>query len=445
MGATGFTGSAGASGTTITATSATDATLYPVLVDTIGSPATIKSNSKFMFNGTSGLLSLQQTDATTNTVLDVLRLDRQSSGTPATGIGVGMEFAAETSAGNTEVGAIIEAKTTDVTATSEDFDLIFYTMQNGGTPAGTATESMRLTSAGDLQVGKGVQSWRLNGTSGTNLTIHDSTDTTRLTLSNAGALTVGSLTLTTDLTVANGGTGASTFTTGGVLYGSGASPIAATAAGNTAQMLIGGASAPAWSAIADEVEWEFVSSAYSSAGAALNPVTSAQSLTDYEYKVVFVAVTNAEDNSTPITVRINGRTTDYTWIYSRVKATAADTVTEANTSDTASATYVDTGVDLDATVSGTGTGATTHVRLEMVVTPWDLVNSTFYSMSIRGSGSATFQGSSATASGSSVSMFAGSLSNSTGSTLTSIEITHAIDAGGTDEAAAYLYRRKKGF
>ena len=42
-------------------------------------------------------------DSITNTVLNILRLTRQSSGTPAAGIGVGMEFELETSATNNEI------------------------------------------------------------------------------------------------------------------------------------------------------------------------------------------------------------------------------------------------------------------------------------------------------------------------------------------------------
>src|SRR6185436_6011021 len=45
-----------------------------------------------------------------------------------------------------EEGAIIEAVTTDVTSTSEDFDLVFKTMAAGA----TATEKLRITSTGNL-------------------------------------------------------------------------------------------------------------------------------------------------------------------------------------------------------------------------------------------------------------------------------------------------------
>jgi hypothetical protein len=95
-----------------------------------------------------------KTTATTNAVTQVLRVDSQSSGTPANGIGVGVEFATETAAGNTEVGATIEAITTDVTATSEDFDLSFKTMAAGA----AAAERMRVKSTGDFQFNSGYGS-----------------------------------------------------------------------------------------------------------------------------------------------------------------------------------------------------------------------------------------------------------------------------------------------
>jgi trimeric autotransporter adhesin len=94
------------------------------------------------------LLHAQQTSAATNTVTDVLRVDSQSSGTPAAGIGVGIEMAAETAAGNTEIGVVLEAVTTDVTSTSEDFDFVVKNMAAGA----AATETLRVTSTGNTKV-----------------------------------------------------------------------------------------------------------------------------------------------------------------------------------------------------------------------------------------------------------------------------------------------------
>lgn len=80
---------------------------------------------------TTASLTIPRTSATTNTVEPLLALNRQSSGTPANGIGASLVFDVETAAGNTERGATIEAVTTDVTAASEDFDLVFKTMAAG--------------------------------------------------------------------------------------------------------------------------------------------------------------------------------------------------------------------------------------------------------------------------------------------------------------------------
>jgi hypothetical protein len=85
--------------------------------------------------------------AATNTVTNVLTLTSQSSGTPAAGIGAGLAFIAETAAGNDETGAVIHAVTTDVTSTSEDFDLVFKTMTAGA----AADEKFRITSADHRQ------------------------------------------------------------------------------------------------------------------------------------------------------------------------------------------------------------------------------------------------------------------------------------------------------
>lgn len=93
-------------------------------------------------------LEVQNTTATTNAVTNVLRVDSQSSGTPAVGIGVGIQMSAETAAGNTEVGVVLEAVTTDVTAASEDFDFVVKNMAAGA----AATETLRVTSTGDTKV-----------------------------------------------------------------------------------------------------------------------------------------------------------------------------------------------------------------------------------------------------------------------------------------------------
>ena len=83
-------------------------------------------------------------NATTNGVTDVLKLQAKSTGTPAVGIGVGIEFSTETAASTIETGGVIESVTTGLTPTSEEFDMVFKTMSAGATPA----ERLKLNGSG---------------------------------------------------------------------------------------------------------------------------------------------------------------------------------------------------------------------------------------------------------------------------------------------------------
>jgi hypothetical protein len=94
-------------------------------------------------------LHAEEESAATNTVTQLLRLTSTSSGTPAAGIGAGIEFEVETSASNNEVGATIEAVVTDATSTSEDFDITFKTMAAGA----AAGEVVRFVGTGGILPG----------------------------------------------------------------------------------------------------------------------------------------------------------------------------------------------------------------------------------------------------------------------------------------------------
>ena len=113
-----------------------------------------------------------------------------------------------------------------------------------------------ISSAGVLQAG-GVSTVAYSrlGTGTTNhslnaandLLVSDALEVNGDTFLDGNATVAGTLTLTNDLSVANGGTGASTFTANGVLYGNGTGAIGATAAGTTGQCLIATtAAAPSW-------------------------------------------------------------------------------------------------------------------------------------------------------------------------------------------------------
>ena len=83
-------------------------------------------------------------NATTNAVTDVLKLQAKSTGTPAVGIGVGVEFSTETAASTIETGGVIESVATGLTPTSEEFDMVFKTMSAGA----TAAERLKLNGSG---------------------------------------------------------------------------------------------------------------------------------------------------------------------------------------------------------------------------------------------------------------------------------------------------------
>jgi hypothetical protein len=91
-------------------------------------------------------------DASNTSVTYVSRLTHTTSGTPTAGIGVGEEFVVETAAGNNEIGMTLEAVTTDVTSTSEDFDFVVNLMAAGA----TAAERFRIDSAGGLYIRDGI-------------------------------------------------------------------------------------------------------------------------------------------------------------------------------------------------------------------------------------------------------------------------------------------------
>jgi len=81
------------------------------------------------------LLEVQNSDDTTNAVVFPFKLSQITSGTPANGLGVGMQFEVETSAGNNEIGATMEVVTTDVSSGSEDFKIVFKAMAAGSAAA----------------------------------------------------------------------------------------------------------------------------------------------------------------------------------------------------------------------------------------------------------------------------------------------------------------------
>lgn len=85
-------------------------------------------------------------DATTNTVVPAVRVARSTTGTPATGIGAGIDFLVETAASVGKIGSVFEIVSTDITPSSEDFDFVLKLMAGGA----AAAEVMRVDSGGTI-------------------------------------------------------------------------------------------------------------------------------------------------------------------------------------------------------------------------------------------------------------------------------------------------------
>ena len=129
---------------TITGTMTADQFQTSVDGSSIGSGAYIMGagdDSGLYWDGTDVVLEV--TSALTNSP-QYLTFKHTTSGTPAAGIGTGIKSIVETSAGNNETGALLEFVTTDVTSTSEDFDLVIKLMAAGS----AAAEKFRVSSAG---------------------------------------------------------------------------------------------------------------------------------------------------------------------------------------------------------------------------------------------------------------------------------------------------------
>jgi hypothetical protein len=72
---------------------------------------------------------------TTNTILYPLSVSRSTSGSPAAGIGTGVQFITETAGNNFEAGTIFESVSTSVTPTAENFAFVLKVMTGGAAAA----------------------------------------------------------------------------------------------------------------------------------------------------------------------------------------------------------------------------------------------------------------------------------------------------------------------
>ena len=151
-------------------------------------------------------VTLNVENTTTNSVTDLLKLQVQSSGTPAVGIGTGIEFSTETARGTLETGGVIESVTTGLTPTSEEFDMVFKTMSSGA----TAAERLKLNGSGAT-----IGNINLNGNS---ITSTDTNGNLALTPNGTGDVQLDADTVrvgdsNADVTITTNGTGDLTLNT----------------------------------------------------------------------------------------------------------------------------------------------------------------------------------------------------------------------------------------
>ncbi len=145
-------------------------------------------------NTTFSTLSLN--DAVNNGISYPASVVHTTTGTPGVGIGAGIQFQVETSDNNTELGMTIETVTTDVTAPSEDFDLIVKLMQNGN----PAAERLRLNSSGVLSAGSFATTSSVAPANGmflpaANTLGFSTTNVERIRIDSAGRIGVGTTTI----------------------------------------------------------------------------------------------------------------------------------------------------------------------------------------------------------------------------------------------------------
>ena len=168
-----------------------------------------------------------------------------SAGTPVAGSGTGVRFEMETANNNFEIAGDIALVATDITGLQEDFDMVFSTMISGT----AGIEKLRLsedvsTLTTDLAINNDTLSTNqttFNLLNTTATTVNFAGDATTISIGAAtGTLTVnhnfhvtGTVSLDNDLAVAHGGTGVSTFTTDGILYGNAATDVQVTDAAGT--------------------------------------------------------------------------------------------------------------------------------------------------------------------------------------------------------------------
>ena len=164
-----------------------------------------------------------------------------TSGTPQIGSGVGIAFEHESTSANIELVGAIDIESTDLTSSSEDYDLVFKTMAEG-TPvserlrlSGTLAEfTTNLLVDGTLTVSGNLEAAAFKGS----IFAEDSTlmvDANNNTIT-AESIVTDNLIVTSPISVEYGGTGRNEITQDGIVYGNGTSSAGVTDAAGTSDV-----------------------------------------------------------------------------------------------------------------------------------------------------------------------------------------------------------------
>lgn len=151
-----------------------------------------ENSIKVEFVNTVSDFSVHNETALTNTVDPTFQIRHTTTGTPANGIGLSMDFKQETAASNEEILARLAVVTTDVTAASEDAKLDFMMMTAGA----AAATKMSLGSTGILTLAGSATID--NATSATNLAIAETNIGLTGILTVTGATTINGATVIND-------------------------------------------------------------------------------------------------------------------------------------------------------------------------------------------------------------------------------------------------------
>lgn len=173
------------------------------------------------------------------------------SGAPSIGSGAGIKFELETSNDNFEIGGVIDVVSLDLTGGQEDFDMVLSTMISGSVVEKLRLSETTSTFSTDITINNNqllTTQTTFNLLNDTATTVNFAGAATALNIGATGGLTTidqnvqvnedvtidGTLVLTNvDLEVQYGGTGVSTFTENGIVYGDTANPLNVTDAAGT--------------------------------------------------------------------------------------------------------------------------------------------------------------------------------------------------------------------